>query len=50
MLENERKKCILDIPDNQLTPGMRQYKEAKQSHPDSIIMLRMGDFYELFVI
>ncbi len=48
MLENERKKCILDIPDNQLTPGMRQYKEAKQSHPDSIIMLRMGDFYELF--
>jgi len=39
---------ILEISDDKLTPGMRQYKEAKKSHPDCIIMLRMGDFYELF--
>jgi DNA mismatch repair protein MutS len=39
---------ILDIPTNNLTPGMRQYQEAKRANPDCIILLRMGDFYELF--
>ncbi len=39
---------ILDIPPSQLTPGMMQYKEAKQENPDCLIMLRMGDFYEMF--
>jgi DNA mismatch repair protein MutS len=39
---------ILNIPDHRLTPGMKQYKEAKELNPDCIIMLRMGDFYELF--
>ena len=39
---------ILDIPDEKLTPGMRQYKEAKLENPDCIILLRMGDFYEMF--
>ena len=39
---------ILDIPTHQLTPGMRQYQEAKRNNPDCIILLRMGDFYELF--
>ncbi|MEK6939571.1 MAG: DNA mismatch repair protein MutS, partial [Nanoarchaeota archaeon] len=27
---------------------MKQYLEAKRSHPDCLIMLRMGDFYEMF--
>jgi DNA mismatch repair ATPase MutS len=27
---------------------MRQYYEAKQQHPDALIMFRMGDFYESF--
>ena len=39
---------ILDVPDEHLTPGMKQYKEIKESHPDCLVMLRMGDFYEMF--
>lgn len=39
---------ILSIPIEHLTPGMKQYLEAKRSHPDCLIMLRMGDFYEMF--
>ncbi len=39
---------ILDIPTEKLTPGMRQYQDAKKENPDCIILLRMGDFYELF--
>ena len=27
---------------------MRQYLEAKAAHPDAIVLMRMGDFYELF--
>jgi DNA mismatch repair protein MutS len=30
------------------TPAMRQYLEAKQRHRDSILLFRMGDFYEMF--
>ncbi len=39
---------ILNVPEEHLTPGMRQYLEAKRAHPDCLIMLRMGDFYEMF--
>ncbi|WP_460168409.1 DNA mismatch repair protein MutS [Thermostilla marina] len=31
-----------------MTPMMRQYMEAKQAHPDAMLLFRMGDFYELF--
>ena len=31
-----------------LTPAMRQYRAAKQSYPDALLLFRMGDFYELF--
>ncbi len=30
------------------TPMMKQYLEIKSRHPDSILLYRMGDFYELF--
>src|SRR5213082_3044637 len=30
------------------TPAMRQYLDAKDSHRDSIVLFRMGDFYEMF--
>lgn len=30
------------------TPVMRQFWDAKKSHPDSIMLFRMGDFYETF--
>ncbi len=31
-----------------MTPMMRQYREAKDSHPGMLLLFRMGDFYELF--
>ncbi len=31
-----------------LTPGMQQYMNIKNAHPDCIILFRMGDFYETF--
>ena len=31
-----------------LTPMLVQFFEIKQSHPDSLLFFRMGDFYELF--
>lgn len=30
------------------TPLMRQYLEIKRQHPDSIVLFRMGDFFETF--
>jgi DNA mismatch repair protein MutS len=30
------------------TPLMRQYLEVKRQYPDSIVLFRMGDFYETF--
>lgn len=30
------------------TPMMQQYQRFKQDHPDSILLFRMGDFYETF--
>ena len=42
------KETILDADPAALTPGMRQYQDAKRANPDCLIMLRMGDFYELF--
>jgi len=30
------------------TPVMKQFWEAKKNHPDSILLFRMGDFYETF--
>jgi DNA mismatch repair protein MutS len=31
-----------------LTPMFRQYESLKKQHPDSILLFRMGDFYEMF--
>ncbi len=42
------KKSILELPAEQLTPGMRQYQYSKSNHPDCLVMMRMGDFYEMF--
>lgn len=30
------------------TPVMRQYRDAKDKHPDGILLFRLGDFYEIF--
>jgi len=44
----EERKSILELPAEQLTPGMRQYQYSKSNHPDCLVMMRMGDFYEMF--
>src|SRR5437762_14229158 len=31
-----------------VTPAMRQYLDAKQQHREAILLVRMGDFYEIF--
>jgi DNA mismatch repair protein MutS len=33
---------------SQLTPMFRQYRSLKSDHPESILLFRMGDFYEMF--
>lgn len=48
MVEINPSKSVLEIDREQLTPGMKQYQEAKKAHPDCLVMLRMGDFYEMF--
>ena len=30
------------------TPMLRQYKRIKDQHPDTVLLFRLGDFYELF--
>ena len=30
------------------TPVMRQYREAREKHPEGILLFRLGDFYEIF--
>ena len=31
-----------------IAPLMQQWREAKTRHPDALIFMRVGDFYELF--
>lgn len=31
------------------TPLMRQYMEVKRQHPDTLVLFRMGDFFETFL-
>lgn len=33
---------------DRMTPLMRQYYEVKRQHPKSLLLFRMGDFYETF--
>lgn len=33
---------------SQHTPAMQQYLKVKQDFPDTLVLFRMGDFYELF--
>lgn len=37
-----------NIDYEKLTPMMKQYVETKEEYPDSILMYRLGDFYEMF--
>jgi len=33
---------------DQLTPLFRQYAQLKAAHPGSLLLYRLGDFYEMF--
>src|SRR5262245_31702078 len=35
-------------PDDDLTPMMKQFRDAKAAHPGMLVFFRNGDFYELF--
>ena len=37
-----------DIGKNKATPVMKQFWSIKEKHPNSILLFRMGDFYETF--
>ena len=47
-MTDSKKISVLDIENQNLTPGMKQYQEVKRAHPDCLVMLRMGDFFEMF--
>ncbi|HRZ87645.1 MAG TPA: DNA mismatch repair protein MutS [bacterium] len=34
--------------DSSLTPMMRQYRTIKETLPDTVLLFRLGDFYEMF--
>lgn len=36
------------INDEDLSPGMKQYKDLKNKYTDCILFFRLGDFYEMF--
>ena len=36
------------VEETKITPMLRQYLEVKKSHPDKLVLFRMGDFYETF--
>jgi len=44
----EARKPLNDKPLEEHTPMMQQYLRIKAQHPDTLLLYRMGDFYELF--
>ena len=50
MLEESKIPKALEVLDSgvKLTPMMAQYREIKGQFPDTLVLFRMGDFYELF--
>lgn len=44
----EKKEKSSDLANQKMTPLMRQYLEIKRQCPDSLLLFRLGDFYEMF--
>ena len=42
------KPATIALPDGNHTPMMRQYLAIKAEYPDTLVLYRMGDFYEVF--
>ena len=37
-----------DNKNNKISPGRKQYLTLKKNNPNSLLLVRMGDFYEAF--
>jgi len=47
--ENDEKLDLENVvEDGKMTPMMQQYVSIKKDYPDCLLMMRMGDFYEMF--
>lgn len=42
------RRATVDIENAGNTPILRQYREVKARHPDELVFVRLGDFFELF--
>ncbi|MGH7687918.1 MAG: hypothetical protein ACREN2_14040, partial [Candidatus Dormibacteria bacterium] len=42
------RRATVDVESAGNTPILRQYREVKAEHPDELVMVRLGDFFELF--
>ena len=47
-MEQIGKKGLIFLSNNSKTPLMKQYDQIKSNYTDSILLFRMGDFYETF--
>ena len=47
-MEQIGKKDLIFLSNNSKTPLMKQYDQIKSNYTDSILLFRMGDFYETF--
>ena len=48
MSQPQETTSVTPIAPRNLTPAMERYLEVKRQNPGSILLFRMGDFYELF--
>jgi DNA mismatch repair protein MutS len=44
----EKSEGAVTTRNRRLSPGRRQYLDIKAQHPDALLLVRMGDFYETF--
>jgi DNA mismatch repair protein MutS len=40
--------AVIDLDSAGDTPILREYRAVKAQHPDALVLVRLGDFYELF--
>lgn len=46
--DNITKNKLTMTKETTMTPFMKQYKELKEKHPESILLFKIGDFYEAY--
>lgn len=48
MEEEEQKPVVKETKPSNVLPLYRDYMQLQEQHPDAVVMLRCGDFYEIF--